>query len=103
MTTPTFGPIYYDKFKNVYYRLASLPVEEINANYEEKNPPLKRISLEIFDKDFQYLGEKILKKNKYWADNAFVSSEGLNLQNRTGSDSTLDFTTFTFSAIQKGH
>lgn len=96
MTTPTYGSIFYDKYKNIYYRMALLPVEQKNVNYEEKNPPTKRISLIVFDEHFNYLGEQLLDKNKYWSSNAFVSKEGLNIQNRTKSDETLNFTTFNF-------
>ncbi|GAA3989991.1 hypothetical protein GCM10022210_49320 [Mucilaginibacter dorajii] len=101
MTTPTYGSIFYDKYRDVYYRLALLPVKERNVNYEQKNPPTKNISLIVFDKDFKYLGEKLLEKNRYWSSNAFVSKEGLNIQNRTNSDSTLNFTTFGFQQIPK--
>ncbi len=96
MTTPTYGPVVYDKYRDVYYRLGLLPVDQKNANYEEKNPPSKLVSLIVLDNKFNYLGEQLLDKNRYWSSNLFVSKEGLNIQNRTKSDETLDFTTFTF-------
>jgi hypothetical protein len=96
MTTPTYGPIYYDNYKDVYYRLALLPVEQKNANYDKKNSPLKPISLVVFDHNFNYLGEKLIEKNKYWPTSAFVSPDGLNIQIRSTNDETLDFTTFKF-------
>lgn len=97
MTTPTYSSILYDKYRDVYYRLALLPVDELNANYEEKNPPLKPISLVVFDKNFNYLGERLLEKNKYWPKTAFVSKDGLNIQQRTSNDATVDFSLFTFT------
>lgn len=101
MTTPTYGCILYDPYRNVYYRLALLPVEQRNVNYEQKNPPTKTISIAIFDEAFHYLGERILDKNKYWSSNAFISKEGLNIQRKSKSDATLNFTTFTFKFSDK--
>jgi hypothetical protein len=99
MTTPTYGSVYYDKYRDVYYRMALLPVDKKNVNYEEKKPPLKQISIMVFDQNFNYLGEKLLERNKYWPQEAFVSKEGFNIMNRTDSDLTLDFTTFKFSKL----
>lgn len=98
MQNPSYGTVLYDKYRDVYYRMALLPVDVKNANYEAKNPPLKKISLIVFDKNFNYLGETQLERDKYWSASAFVSRDGLNIQNRTDSDATLDFTTFKFVA-----
>lgn len=97
MTTPCYGGIYYDKYRDVYYRLALLPVAERNVNYEEKNAPYKQLSVMILDKDFKSLGETKLDANQYQMFSAFVSKDGFNIQNRTLSDTTLDFTTFILS------
>lgn len=94
MTSPLYGGVYYDKFRDLYYRLALLPIEQRNLNYEEKDSPLKQISVIVFDKDFNYLGEQKLEPNKYLMFSAFVSKDGFNIQNRNNSDETFDFTTF---------
>jgi hypothetical protein len=101
MTTPTYGSVLYDKYKNVYYRFALLPVQQRNVNYEQKNPPTKTISIAVFDDSFHYLGERQLDKNKYWSSNAFISKEGVNIQNKSHNDSTLNLTTFSFSFLNK--
>ena len=94
MRTPSYGPVLFDRYRNLYYRLAFLPVEVKNALYEEKNAPTKTISVIMMDSAFRYLGEQVLEKNKFWPNSAFVSKEGLNIQNKTSYDSTLDFSLF---------
>lgn len=97
MTTPCYGGIYYDKYRDVYYRIALLPVAEKDVNYDEKNAPYKQLSVVILDKEFKSLGESRLDANQYQMFSAFVSKDGFNIQNRTRSDTTLDFTTFILS------
>lgn len=97
MTTASYEGIYYDKYRDLYYRLALLPVEEKGANYDKKDAPIKQMSIVVFDKDFNYLGEKLLEKNKHLMFSAFVSAKGLNVQNKTKQDETFDFTTYSFT------
>jgi hypothetical protein len=95
MQNPSFGPILFDPYRNIYYRLAFLKVDEKNAVYETKNAPTKQVSLVVYDNNFNFLGESILEKNKFWPNSVFVSKQGLHIQNKTETDETLDFTTFT--------
>lgn len=94
MTTACYGAIYYDKYRDVYYRIALLPVDKENANYDEKNAPIKQLSIAAYDSNFEYLGATTLERNKYLMFSAFISNKGLNIQNKTEKDETLDFTTF---------
>jgi hypothetical protein len=94
MQNPSFGSILYDEYRKVYYRLAFLPVDEKNAIYEAKNSPTKQVSIVVYDEQFNYLGESLLEKNKFWPNNVFVSKAGIHIQNKTETDSTFDFTTF---------
>lgn len=94
MTTSCYGAVYYDPFKNIYYRIALLPVVEKFANYGRKRAPQKRISIVVLNSDFKYLCELQLEKDKYKMFSGFVSADGLNIQNITDDDATMDFTTF---------
>lgn len=96
MTVPSYGGIYYDKYRNLYYRLVLLPVEKRGLNYDVKDAPLKQISVIVLDSAFNYLGEKRLERNKYEMFSAFVSKKGLNLQLKPVSDEFLNFQTFSF-------
>lgn len=42
---PSHEGIFYDKYRNVYFRLALLPGTKLNINYNEKDAPLKHISV----------------------------------------------------------
>ena len=50
----SYGPIYYDEFKDVYYRFAEKAVDDIR--YKEKKL-WKFTSLMVMNKDFQKIGE----------------------------------------------
>jgi hypothetical protein len=97
MRNPSFGPILYDEYRKVYYRVAFLPVDEKNAIYEAKNAPTKQVSIVAYDSQFNYLGESLLEKDKFWPNNVFVSRKGVCIQNKTEADSTFDFSTFSFN------
>ncbi len=94
MRNPSFGVILYDQFRDLYYRFALLPVDKKNVDYDAKDKPTKQISIVVYDSEFRYLGETLLERNLYWPNSAFVSKEGLNIQNRTPADSTLVFSCF---------
>lgn len=94
MQTNSFGPILFDRFRNLYYRFVLLPARQKNAVYEAKDAPTKPIVIIVLDENFRFLGEQKLDRDSFWPNTCFVSKEGLNIQNRTKSDSTLDFSIF---------
>jgi hypothetical protein len=100
MTSASFGNILYDRFRNRYYRIVFLPVNTRDLNYEEKNSPLKQLSIITLDQRFRYLGEIKLPESKFQMYSAFVSKEGLNIQDRPVSDKTLDFTVLKISFLK---
>lgn len=60
-STPSYGPVYYDQYKKVYYRFAGLPKRK--RDFDKKFPMesiRKPQSIIILDKDFKKIGETFL-------------------------------------------
>jgi hypothetical protein len=56
----SFGPIYFDRHRNVYYRFVEHPITE--SDFENRNW-LKTCSIIILDKDFNIIGESKFGNN----------------------------------------
>jgi len=56
LTNFSYGPIYYDKFRDIYYRFVEHPVSEFDFNNRNW---LKRCSIILIDKDFNVIGESL--------------------------------------------
>jgi len=73
-----YSAIRYDKYRQVYYRffLKGIPNASFATTMDDKP-----VSVIIMDKDFHYLGEKVIGtgRNWYWQ-NSFVTQEGLNIE-----------------------
>ena len=74
---PFYFKIYFDPYRNLYYRLSSPPrpnATELDFHYVNYN----RICLTVLDKDLQVLDHLFLpKENVYNVGFSFVTSEGL--------------------------
>ena len=71
--------IYYDKYRDVYYRFAYPALEDIDQSelVSLRRHP-NRFSIIIFDNNLSIIGERFFEdKNKYVTNNCFVSREGL--------------------------
>lgn len=99
-TTDLYGAILYDKHRNVYYRFLRKGIPEKGPRLRWEN---KQVSIIILDEKFNYLGEtNIGDMNEYYPDNAFVSSEGLNIEYVDANDieeKYLKFKTFSISGL----
>jgi len=60
LTNFSFGPIYFDRHRNVYYRFVEHPITE--SDFENRNW-LKTCSIIILDKDFNIIGESKFGNN----------------------------------------
>lgn len=69
-TTPSYEQVVYDKYRELYYRVAMLP----NSEYGKKNSFNKPKTLIILDKNFSFLGETFLEPDFM---NLFVYPEGV--------------------------
>jgi len=79
---PIYGPIYYDEFKKLYYRIGGYPI----ADYEDIVPrdPLNNprdLVIMAFDTNGNKVAEETLRQSEegIYLDIGFVNKEGLNL------------------------
>ncbi|MBQ8601473.1 MAG: DUF4221 family protein [Bacteroides sp.] len=87
----SYGPIHWDKYRDVYYRIAMMPDSDININ---KRPIRKPIEIIVLDKNFNIIGKSPLKRDKYLINQCFVGLEGFHIQVQTENDDELRFKTF---------
>jgi hypothetical protein len=76
--TDLYGGIKYDKYNKVYYRILRKGIQNAKPSDDLFD---KNLAVIILDKDFNYLGEKVIGKSKEWNwENSFVTKEGLNIE-----------------------
>jgi hypothetical protein len=93
MTNSSYREVYYDKYKQRYYRIARLPVKDYVFGSNQRKP----IVVIILDAQFNYLGEVSLPADKNLKpDNCFVSEDGLNIQSLTDDEDTFTFYQYNF-------
>jgi len=92
--------VMHDRYRNLYYRLCLLPTER-----DEKKPYTRDMSVQILDKDFSKIGERVLKDGVDYrlGDIAAIciSLDGLLIPkpNELGDESTLDF--YVYNVVKK--
>ncbi len=98
----SYGAIYYDTYRNVYYRFAS---QRIKDELPEPSGPIipatfMTTSVIILDSNFNKIGETILPRKKHYYYNSFVGREGLYIsnshpQNKDNTENKVSFTCYT--------
>lgn len=88
-TQPRYAFVLYDKYRDLIYRIATLPQErtpKTNANY-------RPIVVVVLDGQMNYVGEWIVPHPEvYGFPSFFVSSDGLNIERRNdGDDNHISF------------
>jgi hypothetical protein len=73
---PSYFKLIYDSYSKMYYRIVGLPSEKYNV--KDFQTVKKKISIAIFDAEFNFLGETLFDE-KYEPVLAFVNREGLHL------------------------
>ena len=91
--------IMYDKYRDVYYRIAEFPYEFKQDESPFDDPKGREFSVIIFDKDFRIIGETRFPGNKYFYKMSFVGKDGLyisenNLANPDFDENKLVFACF---------
>lgn len=80
---PSYGSIYADPYKELYYRFARLPKPDHKPGTFNDKP----VIVIVLDKDLRYVGEERLPEGPlYDTFNAYVSPEGLNIHIYNSSD-----------------
>lgn len=82
-TQPRYRKVLYDKYKNIIYRIATLPSKKDGLTKSYYCP----IIVVVLDGDMNYLGEWTLPNpEQYGCPSIFVSKEGLNIQRENTKD-----------------
>ncbi len=95
LENPSYGSIYYDKYKQVYYRFAALPIEEMKT-YSSDVWEKRQYSLLIYSRDFKYLGETILLN--IMPETCFITENGIHIQ-QPSNDNELKFILFNYNIL----
>ena len=76
---PIYGNIMYDKYRNVYYRIAYPEKDyDINENFVELwQSGRGEFSIMILDEDLNIVGETLFPENKYRSDLMLILEDGL--------------------------
>ena len=94
--TLSYGPVLYDKYRHVYYRVAHLPKKDT----EVQAPVRKPIEIIVLDEAFNIIGKSPIKEDRYWINQCFVGEEGLHIQVQSEDEDKLIFKTFTFEKMK---
>ncbi len=90
----------YDKYEEVYYRIALHDIELADANSNKLDMFNKTLSIIVLDRDFNILTEKKLEDNKYMWYMYFVSKEGLCIAQSNPHNEDLDEDYLTFTCFE---
>ena len=71
-----YGQIFYDKFRNVYYRFAYIP-DYVGIQNNDPRVETKIPSVIILNENYEKIGEQKLEKYKFLPIMSFVGKEGL--------------------------
>lgn len=95
----------YDKYRDVYYRIAELPYELKQNESPFDDPRGRKFSIIILDKDLDIIGETKFPGNKYFYRMSFVGRDGLyisenNLANPEFDENKLVFACFKLEDVE---
>ena len=98
---PNYGNLIFDKYRNIYYRVAYPETEIKNSDnsMEIMQYGRKKFSIIIIDKDFKIIGESLFPDYTYNSNLLFVLEDGLYISsshcmNPTYNDDILSFQKF---------
>ncbi len=104
LTTPDYNAIIFDKFRNVYYRFAHLPISSDDLSSRDMNKSrIKHTSVIILDADFNKIGENLIPRFSYTETMFFVTREGLHLgkwETSINHEDTLTFGVFQLEKVK---
>ncbi|MFO7878831.1 MAG: DUF4221 family protein [Bacteroidales bacterium] len=93
ISSPMYIGIYYDKYRNVYYRTAKL-----SADYKEKDGLLNlnnfSFTIIVLDEKLNIIGEQVFKNSDYNPNDLIVSKKGILLRKQNKFSESVTFTLF---------
>jgi hypothetical protein len=94
MKNASYEGIWYDKYKNLYYRVARLPKNDFKPNERGNKKPIVII---VLNEKLEYTGEvKLPEKIDFRTVNCFVSKDGFNIQVDTDDEDKLTYYQYNF-------
>lgn len=96
-TTPRYGSLLYDPYREVFYRFCFPEIEiESEEELEQLRGFAKDFSIMVLDSDLKVLGETRFKGYNYVTENVFVAKEGLymSVNHPDNLDNEEDFLSF---------
>ena len=103
---PNYGNLIYDKYRNVYYRIAypETTLEKGIKGYELREYGRKNFSIIILDKKFNVIGETLFPDYTYNSRLIFVREDGVYISNShylnpNFNDDTLGFNRFSLNEV----
>lgn len=88
----SYANIIYDKYKNLYYRIAEYPIKNWQIN---SRTFIKPFSIIILDQNFNIIGEsEIIDNESYNRDNIHCIPEGLIIQKYNSNEDIIIFSLF---------
>jgi hypothetical protein len=79
----SYTSVFYDKYKNIYYRLAALPIQFTDGNIQDSWKK-RKYNLIILNNSFEYIGE--LSLNGILPTNVFIAENGIHIQAFSNDD-----------------
>jgi hypothetical protein len=102
LTTSHFGPIYFDKFRKVYYVFTNIGLTKSEYNDPDKfnKYPLKH-SVIVLDEELKKLTEYLLPRNVFFVGGVVITKDGLLISNSKEYNLNEDALPFTIFKLQK--
>ena len=88
--SPAYHNIMYDKYRDVYYRIAEFPYELKKDESPFDTPTEREFSVIIFDKDLNIIGETKFPGSKYFYKMSFVGRDGLYISENNEANPEFD-------------
>ena len=97
---PSYQNIMYDKYRDVYYRIAEFPYEFKQNESLFGTPKAREFSIIIFDKDLNIIGETKFPGNKYFYKMSFVGRDGLYISENNEANPEFDEDKLVFACFK---
>ena len=92
--------VMYDKYRDVYYRIAELPYELKRNESPFDDPRGREFSIIILDKDLNIIGETKFPGNKYFYKMSFVGRDGLYISENNEANPEFDENKLVFACFK---
>jgi hypothetical protein len=101
LSAPKYIALWYDTYREVYYRVAFIGVSDNNSTDPQKEIGFKsNISIIVLDKNLKKVGETKLPEETYLVENMFIDQDGLYLSTNHPGNSNFDENYLSFELLE---